>query len=379
LLSARTLAALSLIAALGLTTLGARAEEPFRTVVRVAGADDEALLARVRGQTHDLGGELIVARSDALEIRAGEQLLAAEELASRHHAQVVVWFQPAGPDVLLVYVMMPANGRVLLRKLAIPPNGRSTVFEQAAVIVRYTLRALAKGATIGVAREQAVRDAEGEALPSPPPAPKPAPPPPATPREQPPPPTTPPPASAGLSLRGIVNAGWYAGYEGNDLLNGPSFRLALEARHWEVGLGARIGLPNEITTPFATEHLSRYAAGVSGGAHWEPARQLHVCACLELGAIFWRRSTASTVGGAEALPPRTTVSPLIGPYLRATYRFRLPANMEVGLGALAGIDIVPRTPTLGYLSVDRTFIATQEPWVVEPRLEGVVELVLPSP
>ena len=153
--------ATALALAAAFSTPAAAQDVPLRVAVRVASPIDTALLERTTGQTSDLDVELLPQPTGPLEPSLAEQLVTARSLADTAGADVVVWFgaapQDAGPGAVLVHVADTRSGRVLARVVAgnadagtdaVAPDSATT--EQAALVVRSTLRALAAGGTIGV-------------------------------------------------------------------------------------------------------------------------------------------------------------------------------------------------------------------------------------
>ncbi|MCA9672679.1 MAG: hypothetical protein KC503_44095, partial [Myxococcales bacterium] len=107
---------------------------PMRAVLRRAVAADDALLARVEGQTVDLATERMIHRG-TLAPTLGAQLREARALSKRYSARVVIWFRHTA-RALVVHVAVPADGSALVRRVALGERGaaaRSAAAEAAAL------------------------------------------------------------------------------------------------------------------------------------------------------------------------------------------------------------------------------------------------------
>jgi hypothetical protein len=357
-----------LLAALALTAAAPRAaaETPLRAVVRVDGADDEALLQRLRGQVSDLGAALVVERGP-LEPRLAGQLDRGAALARAHGAPVVVWFLHPGPRDAVVLVAVPASERVLVRRVAAGRRAgdRSAMLEAAAVIVRGALRALAAGGRIGIATEAAVRQLEDRE-----PAPVAG-----LPVAGPPPPPAPAPRRAALGWRAAV--GWQVAGDGASpyAQQGIAARLALERGRLLLELAAWAGLPSRLDDGQTTVELTRHAGGLAAG--WAVVRGEHLRLVLGawLGAAAYFRSTAVTAAGVAATPSRASAAFVAGPEARLQWSWRVGQG-AVGLELFAGCDAVAGVPDLVYQQAAATVPRTRL-WPVQPR--GGLSLVVGTP
>ena len=134
---------------------------PLRVIVRVCGARDQQALQRLRGQTSDLPLALLTREDAALEPLLAAQLDRARALSRELDAAAVVWFSAPGEGSLVVYVATPGDGRVFARRLdpdaaaaASDPAAEisSALLEQSALVIRFALKGLTEGGTIGVER-----------------------------------------------------------------------------------------------------------------------------------------------------------------------------------------------------------------------------------
>ena len=157
------------VRSLGVALLGALAgpvwAAPLRVVVRVTDPGDQALLARIRGQTSDLPVQLIPVAGDG-EAMLAEQMVVARQLAERHEAGAVVWFtrvlcpqMPGAVTGILVQLSQPALRTVLVHSTGSTGSAGceraaaplpSHALEEAAIAVRSALSAVANGGNIGV-------------------------------------------------------------------------------------------------------------------------------------------------------------------------------------------------------------------------------------
>jgi len=321
----------------------ARAQEsPLRVAVRVASPIDGPLLERLAGQTSDLDVELLPSPTGPLEPSLAEQLATARTLAQGAGTTLVVWFSPApddaGSGAVLVHVADTFSGRVLVRVVGggaqagtgSPPD--SAAIEQAALVVRSTLRALAAGGSIGVE--------------PPPPLATPAPPPgPSTPA---PPPPLPAPEPVDSMLGWTAELGWAASFDGGASAGQHALeaRLGLTVPWLRLSACGRVGFASELPDPWATVELSRHGVGFAADLALEPVEGLDLLLGVELGAAAYRRSAASAAPGVSLRAARTLWSFALAPEVRLGWR---PAALRgVGFVISAAMDWIPVAPRLGY-------------------------------
>ncbi|MBI5501762.1 MAG: hypothetical protein HY907_16080 [Deltaproteobacteria bacterium] len=324
---------------------GRSAEPPLRVAVRVASPVDAALLERVEGQASDLAVELLPSPSGPLEPTLAEQLATARALAGAAGAGVVVWFSrvldDAGSGAVLVHVAETASGRVLARVVGGGSGAGgsdapdSATVEQAALVVRSTLRALAAGGSIGV--EAPAAPATPTALPGPPASMSPV-------------TATPPPASEPVAstLGWTVELGWAAVFDGGAAAgqHGLEARLGLAIPWLRLSACGRVGFPSELPDPWATVELSRHGVGLGVDVVLELADGLELLLGVEIGAAAWRRAAASAGPGVSLHAARTLWSFALAPEVRLDWR---PAALGgVGFVMAVAVDWVPSAPRFGY-------------------------------
>ncbi|MBI5486222.1 MAG: hypothetical protein HY905_02700 [Deltaproteobacteria bacterium] len=332
-------------------------QPPLRVAVRVASPADAALLERVQGQTSDLDVELLPAPSGPLEPTLAGQLATARTLGEHAGAAVVVWFSAAPADAgngaILVHVAETAAGRVLARVVG-GGSGAGTrdapdsaASEQAALVVRSTLRALAAGGSLGV---------EAPTAPATPMA-QPEPPAPLSPAAATPP--TPEPGRPVSTLGWTAELGWTAVFDGG----AASGQHALEARlglavPWlRLSACGRAGFAAELPDRWATVELSRHGVGLAADLSLELADGLELLLGVELGAAAWRRSAANAGPGVSLRAARTLWSFALAPEVRLDWR---PAALGgVGFVVTVAADWVPSAPRFGY-DEDGTFVVAHE-------------------
>ena len=99
------------------------------------------------------------------------------------------------------------------------------------------------------------------------------------------------------------------------------------------------------------------------GATTDPAGVFCAAGGLRLGVVgYYRRTVASpqiTVNG-----PRTRMYAMLGPALRFAYR---PAAADFRLLLVGGLDLVPRTPAIGY-DAEGGYQTAHTPWNLQPRV-----------
>jgi hypothetical protein len=325
----------------------AQADDTLAVVIRVDGAEDEAIARRVRGQTSDLDVDLTVVEG-RLEPTLAAQVEAAGALAEEQGARVIVWFDEGGGGTLLVHVAAPASGRVLVRR--IPSGGRSASRETAAVVVRSALRALAAGGEIGVAAAQAVAEAEA-ASPTPPPPPRDVDRVPAV-RSR---------ARVGFS----ASLGWQIAIDGESPAGqqGLAARIGGSWRAISLELFVAASLPSRLSDPQLEIDLARHAAGAALSLAIVGRPRLRVSIGVLAGVIAWSRTTVSTDPELVATDPRVTPTFFVGPEARAQIAFG--RSSPIALELVAGADVVPTAPELVTEGNDAV---VGKLWYLQPRL-----------
>jgi len=356
-----------LLVVMGMLAAAARpshAGAPLVAVVRVATDDDNAVLARIEGQTSDLDVELIIehaapgaATGRALDPLAGDasmsaQLTAARALAARHGARVVVWFR-RDDDAWIVQVAEPAAERMLLRRVA-TDRGKmagSAAAEAAALVVRTALRALAAGGSIGVEEPEPEADPE---VPSPPIVSVPLPPP-------------PPSQSALTPLRPYAELGWLGIIDGASRAghHGGTVRIGGAAGRWRLAIGGAYHPAVSFRRIDATIEVQRVFLGVVGGVDLlgaaggtgKAAGDLpwRVSAEVALGVTRFGRTTLVTSEDLVATPGTTTWGPTAGPAARIARRVVPGAWIELAIG----IDLIAQAPEFGVGSGETFMVHTR--------------------
>jgi hypothetical protein len=349
---------------------GAAAAEPapaarLSTVVRVQGAADAEILARIEGQTVDLDIDLAVERGRDVEPSLSRQLVTARRLASEREARVVVWFRfvdgARGPETI-VYVAEPAADRVLVRRIAHEGSdramARSAAAEAAALVVRSSLRALAAGVEIGVAPSE-VPDADAE----PGPALQGS--------------DSEVPASLGLRdggaagsggtrLHPFVGIGWQAVVDGSASAgqHGVRGRLGLGLGRLRFALDAGASPAVAYTDDLTSIQVSRAQGGLAVGALLIGGGSARLEAEVAAGVVRFSRTTRLRSSEVQATPDSDIYSPWIAPSLRAAWS---PEGGRFWLELTAGTDILLRAPEFGY-ELDGAFVSRNRLWPVEPRV-----------
>jgi len=321
-------------------------------IVRVAAPSDGALADRVRGQIADLDVELTTDAAP-LETTLPAQLAKADALAKQHAARaVVVWFLTRPDGVLVVCVSEPRAGRVLVRELGRPESGElsSATLEQAALVVRNALRALAAGGTIGVERSVY------EPPPPPPPVVK------ARAIEAPSKP------HAAASATGFGGVGARASLDGLFGTSAAWLWLGIGWRSFEVRLDASIGAPTDAVSSYATLHVARHTFALAASADLLRGRTLDFAIGGRAGGTVYVRTTPRTDPTLAAAPRGVTGAGLVGVETRLRWR---PTEGAWALVAAAGVDFTLGAPTFGVNAP--TFVHLETPAVVEPWLALGIE------
>lgn len=305
------------------------------------GPHDAVILERLRGQLADLEDIELTVDASAPEPTLDAQLASAERIASEHGARVVVWFVPRG-RAIEVAIATPAEHRLFIRE--IPPATDSTMAEAAAIAVRFALRAIAAGGTIGI-------ELPVVAPHEPAPAPAPAPPVPATP---------------GFALE--ASLGWQATLDG-----GPSpaaqalvQRTSLARGPWAASLALALGVPGTWRpAPDVALDVSR------SGALLELERRLGggFAAGLGAGALIYHRSTTAAPSGLAPTPSAST------PAFAATAELSWHAHVarRIGIVVALGVDVVAHAPAAS-LARDNTVEVAGTIRAAQPRASVAVEI-----
>jgi hypothetical protein len=309
-----------------LGTASVAAADPLRVVVRRAGGDDQ-VLERLAGHVVDLEIEPVTERGP-LEKTLDAQIAAASELAERHDARAVVWFEVDGAEVIVV-VATPGERRVFVRTL--DAGDASASAEAAAQAARSALRALELGGTIGVELppEVVIREAKVE-LPPPPP-----------------PPRTP--------LRWHGALGWQAALDGgaDPGAHAAWQRIGAARDRWGIALGLSLGPPLRRVDDELTVELARGSICLAA-EHRRGAWRFG----LGAGAVLYHRATVEVPDGLEPTASTSTVSGLVAPELRWSQRW-----VEVVLG----LDVVISPPELA-VQQDSSIRIINQIGIFQPRL-----------
>ncbi len=342
----------------------AEGDPPITVVVRSTRETGASLLDRVRGQTSDLAVSLREAPADRLEATIDEQLGAARAIARQVDARLVVWFftSSEGPtDARVVFVPDPPPGRVLTRRLSDEAGHAvdttepaSAALEEAALVVRQTVRALKEGVTVGVTPDELEKT-------EPPRAPE--------------RPAQPPQPSASASPTAFaLGAGWHGAVDGSasTWLHGVTGSFELKGTFLEGGLRAVVGVPSEWQDAYGSVRVSRESAAAYGGIRVAGGKALRLSVGVEVGAVGFHRVTRASGPAVHALPSTWNASVLAGPELRAAFR---PNHGHAGFLFVVGADAVPSAPDLGYDAAG-AFAPLHQIARVEPRASVVVEWYL---
>lgn len=376
----RTASGVLAVGILLLARTGFAADRMVAVVWSRAQRDGDALLRRVRGQLSDLNVALesvTAPRAAAL----GEELEEADAIARERGANVVVWFEPL-PDRagVLVIVAQTAGGRVLVRRLE--SKGRasssgpgldaldSATLESASLIVRTSLRALAEGAVIGIAREDLTEV----------PAPAPS----APPEEQvrpalPPPLPSPPPAvplataaHERAAVEWLAYAGWQATKDGGGLQQGLAMHLGARVGRWSFGVSAVQSFGEQIASPYATIVVSRDAFAAFVDLAWLREPEFSASVALSAGAVLFPRATVSTPPGVSATPAQLNPTYAAGFELPLRWSPR-PFRRRLSIWLAVGADILPAAPSLGY-DLGASFVPVARLWTLQPRAGWGIEV-----
>jgi hypothetical protein len=299
------------------------AAEPLRVVVRRAGGDDQ-VLERLAGHVVDLEIEPVTERGK-LEKTLDAQIDAADQLAERHDARAVVWFQVDGAEVIVV-VATPDERRVFVRTL--DAGDASASAEAAAQAARSALRALELGGTIGVELPPEVVIREER-------------------------PAPPPPRRTPVRWHGAL--GWQAALDGGADAGAHAAwqRVGAARGRWGIALGLSLGPPLRRVDDDLTVELARGSI-VLAAEHRRGSWRFG----LGGGAVLYHRATVEVPDGLEATDSQSAVSGLVAPELRWSRRW-----VEVALG----LDVVISPPELA-IQQDSSIRIINQIGILQPRL-----------
>lgn len=316
---------------------GARAA-PSRPEVLVVlrGAEEEALLPRLQGQTADL----------PLHLRPQREPSAARGAAPRvppGAADAVLWFQALPGGAIQVLLL---RGEVLTTREARAPRpreghaARSAQREEVALLARSLLRGLPAAPVVAA------------------PVVAPAP--------------TAPPVLArrpGWGLAGSL--GWWLAADGvSPLQHGPLLQLGVggaTSPGWslQVAVAALVALPASFSDAYTELRLSRHAVGAALSLR----RSLHQRWLLGVGLLgaltLYDRRTSALDPQVQPAPPGVSAGFLVEPTLRAALRVAPGWWLELS----GGLDAVLRAPTLVYQQgTPVALVERGTPWAAQPRL-----------
>ncbi len=312
------------------------AAEPTRSqvLVRVANADDEALLERVRGQVSDLDIDLEVVQEQPAADASG--------------SKVIVWFTrpDSNADRVVVHAMQSGSDRTLVREIgdgAPTESGAlsSGTLEAAALIVREALRELTArepaASTAQPLPESSVRVVAASMI-------------------------IKTPDRSRISYRGQVD--WTEVLDGVAAFRrqGPTFMLGGIYREFELSLFAGSSLPASESDAHGVIRLRRHVFGVRGGHQWRLTRTFETSLGLRAGAALYARSAEALQTDVTPNGSHLTVSGLIGPELRIGWA---PSAGPIEFTLTSGLDFVLGAPRIGY-QVKGQFSPSFEVWRLQP-------------
>lgn len=387
-----------------LSSTRVRASDVLRVVVRIASSADRALLPRVQGQLSDVNAQLIVVETAAPSEDFADQVEAAQALAAREHADVVLWFavpkSGASAHAVLVHVFTPGEQRIFTRRLSLEGNGSATatvadkldssVLEAAALAVRSAVNALAAGGSIGITTHEALAESKQRAQPS---------------RERDdgaaavgglPEHTsdTPSPFEQQLLAASHHDDGRYrdAGpghsrlaarfYLGvQSVIDGESKlgQRGLFARA-SVGMGAlsvsvygSYGLPVGIDDALFALEVARHAAGGALDLRTDLSERTSFALGVHAGAALFARTSAAKTPEAKPNPAALTPALEFGPEVAFAWLFGKWLDLGFGLAAQLALDVLPFAPSFEASGGgDRHRL-----WAFQPRLSVGLEGVVP--
>lgn len=294
--SAVVVAVLALFALFARSAM-ARADAVATRRARIAGAIDDSLAARVRGQTADLAWAIVFDTTAPGEAPADDNL------------DALVWFE-RDTSTLAVLVSDPRARRVLRAELDVGDDP-SALDESAALVVRSALEALELG-PIGV-------------------------------------PVTPPESSESPTERGdpaiggapiSVPTGWlaasigaFSGVDGVGVPRGIAMELTLRLSVFVIGITGRVGLLERSEGERVAIELAQHRVAISAGwvAIEDPIARLAIS--LDVGARLVTRTTVAVSAELEATPPSLLALPSVGLAARGSLWPITDFGVFVDLGA----------------------------------------------
>lgn len=327
----------------------------FPVAVWLQGRDDDALKARIEGQTADLDVTLVPIERDGLALPSRERLAVAGGLLQQSGARALLFWEPSPRGGRRLRVLH--GERVFSRELggaAADEPVRSATLESAAVVVRAVLRTLLAGEEAGVSLSEALA-AEPEAAPGPVQVPVPVV------AAEPEPPKPPPGRRLGL----VASLGWQVAIDGQSPPGQHALSLSVGLtvsriliRLWLLG-----GLPASLRDEASVLSLSRHGAALGVLGAVVQRERLRLLVGVTAGLCGYYRKTDAVADGYEATAPRFVpalcTAPQISLWLRPARR--VPLYVEL----LAGIELAFGRPRLGYGEGD-TFVARGDLWPVQP-------------
>lgn len=316
------------------------------------GAEDEALLPRLQGQTVDLPLRLRPRRAPGLIATPEDERDFAQRLRDPAEPDLaILWFrhQPTGATRVLLL-----RGDVLVQRVVDPPKdasaaARSAHREEVALVARSLLRA-----------PLALSPSAAPPLsPLPAPSPQPAPPPPRAPRSI-------------MALYGAL--GWSVATDGaSPVQQGPLLQLGLSAAsaapaaRWslQVALTLAAALPAHLRDAFTEIALSRQALGVEVAGRRRLGSRWLLGAGLFAAAALYERRTSARDPHVLAAPPGLSAALLLSPGLRAAVRLAPRFYLELSGAA----DLVLHAPQLVYArdGDPSTALVRATLWPAQPR------------
>lgn len=339
----RCLTALLLVSGVAPRAAAAAGEsKPMRVVVRIVAASDGQLVSRIDGQIADLNVALVRDRSAHLATTIQQRYERARQLARRHNARVVVWFDTAGNHAVRVFVAEPGRDTLFARRVA--TADASARAEAIAIVVRTTLHALAQGGRIGVRMSR--------------------------PTPRPPPPTT----------RAVTTPWqWQLGVQAQLSFDGESSpgqqgfmgRVGAARGRLYVGVVGVVGLSDQLSDDMTTVYLARHSAGIGAAVLATRSRRSALWLGVDAGLIAYTRSTTVVAGSLSAAPPSTNLAGFVAPLVRGQWRPLANAGLwltfEVAAAAVVG------APELRY-QLGNTTVVRNELWPIQPRVGVGVRL-----
>jgi hypothetical protein len=340
------------------------AEEPKARALLHVDSNPE-LVERIRGQTSDLPIEVIVTDERA---PAEEPLATATRLGRARGATVVVWLSPVRGGGWNVYVADIEHGDLIARRIALPDSADrlavSAAQEAAALVVRSTLASLSSGDRIGGVPEPTPSPPE-RAAEEPARVPSVAPAPPDRPeRSQ---------REAHDEALGVfLSAGAELGVDTKSTgpWYGPALGAGARLGRWELGARGTYGAPRDLEDSLTRLRIDRYTLGARA-THVVPLSSAWaLLASVDAGVAAYNRTTTVLEANVEATDGRTSLSPLAGLSVAASFA---PASFPLSLHGSMGADVVPRAPTFQYArsgaEIDRGHL-----WPVQPNATLSVRL-----